>query len=96
MVANHGIALGDVNGDGLDDLYVCQQGGLPNRLYLRQSDGSLKDITKLSNTGWLDYCASALILDFDNDGDKDIAISQNFKIFFMDNIGNMKFELALG
>ncbi len=56
VVANHGIALGDVNGDGLDDLYVCQQGGLPNRLFLRQKDGSLKDITKLSNTGWLEIC----------------------------------------
>tara|TARA_Y100000766_G_C18914824_1_gene610493 strand:- start:3615 stop:5480 length:1866 start_codon:yes stop_codon:yes gene_type:complete len=96
VVANHGIAFGDVNGDRLDDMYVCQQGGLPNRLFIRQTDGTLKDFTESSNTGWLDYCASALILDFDNDGDRDIAISQNFKILFMDNLGNAKFELALG
>lgn len=96
VVANHGIAFGDVNGDKLDDMYVCQQGGLPNRLFIRQANGTLKDVTESSNTGWLDYCASALILDFDNDGDRDIAISQNFKILFMDNLGNAKFEIALG
>ena len=96
VVANHGMALGDVNGDGLDDLYICQQGGLPNRLFIRSPDGSLKDITAESNTGWIDYCASALILDFDNDGDRDLAISQDFKILFMDNLGDAKFELALG
>ena len=96
VVANHGIALGDVNGDGLDDLYICQQGGLPNRLFIRSPEGNLKDITAESNTGWIDYCASALILDFDNDGDRDLAISQDFKILFMDNLGDAKFELALG
>ena len=96
VVANHGMALGDVNGDGLDDLYVCQQGGLPNRLFIRGPQGTLKDVTAESNTGWIDYCASALILDFDNDGDRDLAISQDFKILFMDNLGDAKFELALG
>jgi len=96
VVANHGMALGDVNGDGLDDLYVCQQGGLPNRLFIRGPEGNLKDVTAESNTGWIDYCASALILDFDNDGDRDLAISQDFKILFMDNLGDAKFELALG
>jgi hypothetical protein len=40
---HQGLALGDVNGDGLDDLYVLQQGGLPNRLYLQKLDGTLDD-----------------------------------------------------
>ncbi|NIP95062.1 MAG: hypothetical protein GWO24_17090, partial [Akkermansiaceae bacterium] len=35
-----GLALGDVNGDGLDDLYLCQEPGLPNRLFLRNPDGT--------------------------------------------------------
>jgi len=33
---------GDVNGDGLDDVYLCQPGGLPNRLYVQNSDGDAR------------------------------------------------------
>lgn len=95
--ANHGLAIGDINGDGLEDLYVCQQGGLPNRLFLRNPDGTLRDFTAESKTGWLDYCASALIVDLDNDGDKDLVVSQDFKILFLDNLdGKGHFELAFG
>ena len=32
MMGHPGLAIADVNGDGLDDLYVCQEQGLPNRL----------------------------------------------------------------
>ena len=40
------LAFGDVNGEGFDDLYVAQQGGLPNRLCVQEaSDGSLRDIS---------------------------------------------------
>jgi hypothetical protein len=56
----------------------------------------MKDVTEESGTGWLDYCASALIVDFDNDGDRDLAVSQDFRILFMANDGTGKFELAFG
>lgn len=94
VAANHGLAIGDVNGDHLDDVYVCQQGGLPNRLLIQQPDGTLKDQTQESGTGWLDYCASALIVDFDNDGDADLAVSQDFRLLIMENDGSARFQLA--
>lgn len=95
--ANHGLALGDVNGDGLDDLYLCQQGGLPNRLLMHQVDGTLRDHTAASRTGLLDYCAAAVFADLDNDGDQDLVVSQDFKIVFYDNLdGNGTFEAAFG
>ncbi len=96
VVANHGLALGDVNGDGLDDLYLCQQGGLPNRLFLQNPDGTLADHTAKSGTDWLDYCASALIIDLDNDGDRDLVVSQDFKLLLMENDGFGRFELSFG
>ena len=40
---HHGLALGDVDGDGLDDVYLCQPGGLPNRLFVQQADGTALD-----------------------------------------------------
>ena len=96
VVANHGLALGDVNGDGLDDLYLCQQGGLPNRLFLQNPDGTLTDHTAQSGTDWLDYCASVLIIDLDNDGDRDLVVSQDFKLLLMENDGSGRFELSFG
>ncbi len=95
VVANHGIALGDVNGDGLDDLYLCQQGGLPNRLFIQKPDGALADFTEESETGWLDYCSSSLIIDVDNDGHRDLVIAQDFNLIFMRNNGEAKFEQIL-
>ncbi len=95
-VANHGLAIGDINGDDLDDLYVCQQGGLPNRMFLQNPDGTLKDITQSSGTGWLEYCAAALLVDLDNDGDRDLIVSQDFRVMVMANNGQGAFTLAFG
>ena len=54
---NQGLAIGDVNGDGLDDVYVCQPAGLPNRLFVQQTDGTLKDVSAAAGVDWLDMLA---------------------------------------
>ena len=94
VVANHGLALGDVNGDMLDDVYLCQQGGLTNRLFLQRQDGTLADATSTSGTDWLDYCASALIVDLNNDGRRDLVVGQEIRILIMENVGDARFRLA--
>ena len=42
---HHGISVGDADGDGLDDLYIAQPAGLPNRLYRNRGDSTFEDIT---------------------------------------------------
>jgi hypothetical protein len=70
-----GLAIGDINGDGLDDLYVCQESGLPNRLFVQRPDGSAKDVSAAWGVDWLDETRSALLVDLDNDGDQDLALA---------------------
>jgi hypothetical protein len=83
--------VGDANGDGRDDLFVCQPAGLPNRLYLQQADGTLLDWSSQSGLDWLDASRSVLFVDFDNDGDQDVAVSLNYSIVIFENLGNATF-----
>lgn len=82
---HHGIAVGDVNRDGLDDVYVCQPAGLPNRLYLQNLDGTVTDVAASAGVDWLDRCRGALLIDLDNDGDQDLIVSLNEMIIIMAN-----------
>lgn len=84
---HHGIAIGDINQDGLEDLYVCQPAGLPNRLYLQSADGTVRDISEQSGTDWLDRSRGALLIDLDEDGDCDLALVVGESLLLMENSG---------
>ena len=59
-----GLAIGDVNGDGLDDFYYCDVGGLPNRLFVQQRDGTAKDVSAQTGVDWLDRGHGAFVLGY--------------------------------
>ncbi len=74
IYGNNGVSIGDVDGDGLDDLYICQPAGLPNRLYRNRGDGTFEDITETSGVGILENTACALFVDVNNDGRQDLIV----------------------
>ncbi|KAA6464775.1 tetratricopeptide repeat protein [Acidobacteria bacterium AB60] len=74
VYCNNGIAAGDYDNDGFDDLYVCQPAGLPNRLYRNGGDGTFEDVTEKAGVGVLDSTACALFADFDNRGLQDLLV----------------------
>jgi tetratricopeptide (TPR) repeat protein len=74
VYGNQGIAAGDLDNDGVDEIYVCQPGGLPNRVYKIRPDGSAEDITERTGLGILDESTSALFVDFRNSGNQDLVV----------------------
>ncbi len=69
---NTGVAIADVNNDGLPDVLVSQYGGI--KLFLNLGKGKFVDVTDesgLSNPLW---GASAAFLDYDRDGWLDLVV----------------------
>ncbi len=74
VYGNSGVAAGDYDNDGWDDLYICQPSGLPNRLYRNRGDGTFEDVTEKAGVGVLDGTACALFADFENRGRQDLLV----------------------
>lgn len=77
IYGSNGIAAGDMDNDGCDEIYICQPGGLPNRLYKFRSDATFEDITERAGVGVLDNTTSALFVDFRNSGQQDLVVLRN-------------------
>ena len=93
VYGNNGLAVGDIDNDGLDDLYICQPAGLPNRLYRNRGDGTFEDVTEAAGVGVLDGTACALFADFENKGVQDLLVVCGSGPLLFLNQGNGKFLL---
>jgi len=100
-----GIAVGDVNKDGLDDIFIGNGAGFASELYLQKSTGSFV----LSNSSAFNEFKSqedvaAKFIDLDMDGDLDLYVGTggnerskspehlNDRIYINDGYGNFKFK----
>ena len=93
VYGNNGIAAGDFDGDGRDDLYVCQPSGLPNRLYRNRGDGTFEDVTEKAGVGVLDGTACALFADFQNRGLQDLLVVRGSGPLLFENRGDGTFAV---
>ena len=94
IFGNYGVSVGDVDGDGHDEIYMCQPQGLPNRLYRQSKPGIFEDIAPQAGVNVLDATAMALFADLLNRGRQDlILITQSAPLLFL-NDGRGKFTLA--
>ena len=73
-----GIAVTDVNGDGLDDIYVTARWG-PNQLFQNQGDGTFAEVGGQVGLDVSHLTSAALFADFDNDGDQDVFLGRTLQ-----------------
>ncbi len=71
-----GVIVGDVNGDGHDDIYLLNQLG-SNALFLNRGNGLFDNVTDKSGPIALAsrICTAALFNDIDGDGDQDLFVT---------------------
>ncbi len=88
-----GVAVGDFDGDGFDDIYFLNQIG-PNALYRNKGDGTFEDVTEKTGVGVGDrICVGATFADYDNSGRQSLFVTstRGGNVLFR-NMGNGTFK----
>ena len=95
VYGQQGLAVGDYDGDGLEDFYLTQPGGLPNRLFRNLGNGQFADVSAEAGLDALDGSSAAFFSDLDNNGTQDLIVilSTGQPLLFL-NGGSGSFRLS--
>ena len=77
-----GVAVGDYDNDGYEDLYVTALGG--NKLYHNNGNGTFTDVTEKAGVEGSGWSTSAAWVDLDNDGLLDLVVLRYLQWDFND------------
>jgi hypothetical protein len=77
-----GVAVGDYDNDGYEDLFVTSYGG--NHLYHNDGNGTFSDVTERAGVGGSGWSTSAAWVDLDGDGRLDLIVLRYLQWDFHD------------
>ena len=71
-----GIAVGDINGDGLEDFFIGSEMGHPAYIFYQQKNGTFKQVLFTGNSNFKSQDdLGSILFDADGDGDLDLYIT---------------------
>lgn len=88
-----GLAVGDIDGDGFDDVYFLDQSGA-NSLFRNKGDGTFEDVTNQAGVALGDrVCVAATFADYDNSGRQSLFVTstRGGNVLFK-NLGGGRFQ----
>src|SRR5260221_2497068 len=91
LLVGSGVALGDVDGDGFCDIYLCRLEG-PNVLYRNLGNWKFEDITASAGVACPNqFSTGCVFADIDGDGDLDLLVNslgRGTRVFLNDGKGH--------